>query len=270
GAPSGHVQLSVRVSGSGHVTSTPPGVSCPGTCSAVFDAGSSLQLAATPDDGFDFAGWSGACSGRGACSLTMTAAESVAASFTADLSSSGTCLDVHDTHDVTLDCAGHSVGGQPALNMTDVDRFSVTNCTFVSTGAVGVVTLLRTSNGTFASDTFGTTFVNVVRGLDLRIDHNTFNGSYQQGYSKRVVFSNNSMVSQTRGSAFSAALVVSQFGSDNRMVDNVIDGRWDGVRTPLHQTETDDGIDIGDESGDTISGNTIANVFDCGIETSGV
>jgi hypothetical protein len=76
---------------------------------------------------------------------------------TADLSSSGTCLDVHDTHDVTLDCAGHSVGGQPALNMTNVDRFSVTNCTFVSTGAVGVVTLLRTSNGTFASDTFGTT-----------------------------------------------------------------------------------------------------------------
>src|SRR5438128_9846041 len=111
---------------------------------------------------------------------------------TADLSSSGTCLDVHDTHDVTLDCAGHSVGGQPALNMTDVDRFSVTNCTFVSTGAVGVVTLLRTSNGTFAGDTFGTTFVNVVRGLDLRIDHNTFNGSYHQGYSKRVVFSTNS------------------------------------------------------------------------------
>ena len=379
GAPSGHVQLSVRVSGSGHVTSTPPGVSCPGTCSAVFDAGSSLQLAATPDDGFDFAGWSGACSGRGACSLTMTADESVAASFTAggapsisvaispteaslapgamqrfvatvsgssdsgvvwsvlegaagglvdssglytapqasgtfhvvaashadpsrtatatvtvtgatvsrvtscgaitapgnlvvtaDLSSSGTCLDVHDTHDVTLDCAGHSVGGQPALNMTDVDRFSVTNCTFVSTGAVGVVTLLRTSNGTFAGDTFGTTFVNVVRGLDLRIDHNTFNGSYQQGYSKRVVFSTNSMVSQTRGSASSAALVVSDFGSDNRMVDNVIDGRWDGVRIPLHQTETDDGIVIADETGDTISGNTIANVFDCGIETSGV
>src|SRR5207237_9696424 len=83
GAPSGHVQLSVRVSGSGHVTSAPPGVSCPGTCSAVFDAGSSLQLAATSDDGFDFAGWSGACSGRGACSLTMTADESVAASFTA-------------------------------------------------------------------------------------------------------------------------------------------------------------------------------------------
>ena len=43
GAPSGHVQLSVRVSGSGHVTSTPPGVSCPGTCSSVFDAGSSLH-----------------------------------------------------------------------------------------------------------------------------------------------------------------------------------------------------------------------------------
>jgi hypothetical protein len=40
-----------------------------------------VQLVAAPAAGLDFAGWSGACSGTNACSVTMTSAQSVTASF---------------------------------------------------------------------------------------------------------------------------------------------------------------------------------------------
>jgi hypothetical protein len=129
-----------------------------------------------------------------------------------------------------------------------------------------MVNLTKVSNGTFQHDTFGTTYMIVVRATDVRIDQNTFNASYDQNYSHRVVISNNTLVSQTRGSAFGGALVLSNAGSGNQIVNNVMDGKWSGSGS----TDTDDGVVISDESGDTISGNTISNVFDCGIETVGV
>jgi hypothetical protein len=73
--------LSVTVSGSGSVTSSPTGVTCPSTCSASFNAGTAVTLTATPANGFGFSGWSGACSGVGNCVVTMNAAQSVTATF---------------------------------------------------------------------------------------------------------------------------------------------------------------------------------------------
>jgi hypothetical protein len=67
--------------GTGTVTSTPSGISCGTTCSASFASGTVVSLTATPDSGSTFAGWSGACSGTGACSVTMDAAKSVSANF---------------------------------------------------------------------------------------------------------------------------------------------------------------------------------------------
>jgi len=150
--------------------------------------------------------------------------------------------------------------------MANVDGFSLTNCIFASTSTTFVVNVTRVSNGTFQHDTFGTTWVNVVHAADVRIDQNTFNASYQQNYSHRVVLSSNSLVSQTRGSSLTPAMIISNSGSSNHIVGNVMDGKWAGSG----QTETDDGVVITDESGDTVSGNTISNVFDCGIETLGM
>jgi hypothetical protein len=41
-----------------------------------------VALTATPADGWAFTGWTGACTGTGACSVTMNGPESVSASFT--------------------------------------------------------------------------------------------------------------------------------------------------------------------------------------------
>ncbi len=72
--------------GSGKVTSTPAGISCPGTCSANFASGAVVTLAASAAAGSTFAGWSGACTGTGSCAVTMSAAQSVTATFNATVS----------------------------------------------------------------------------------------------------------------------------------------------------------------------------------------
>jgi hypothetical protein len=71
--------LTVNVSGSGMVTSSPSGISCGTSCSASFASGAQVTL--TRPSGADFSGWSGACSGTGSCVVTMNATESVTATF---------------------------------------------------------------------------------------------------------------------------------------------------------------------------------------------
>jgi trimeric autotransporter adhesin len=75
------LMVTVAGTGTGTVTSIPAGISCPTTCSANFNGGTSVTLTATPGSGSTFAGWSGACSLAGTCSVSMTAAQSVTATF---------------------------------------------------------------------------------------------------------------------------------------------------------------------------------------------
>ena len=67
--------------GSGTVTSSPAGISCPDGCSASYTGGTQVTLTETAGSGSTFAGWSGACSGTGTCTVTMNAAEAVTATF---------------------------------------------------------------------------------------------------------------------------------------------------------------------------------------------
>ena len=80
--------LTVTVSGSGSVSSSPSGISCPSTCSASYSSGTVVTLTETPSGGYIFTGWSGGgCSGAATtCAVTMSAAESVTATFTASSS----------------------------------------------------------------------------------------------------------------------------------------------------------------------------------------
>jgi len=73
--------------GSGTVTSNPAGIDCGASCSASFDSSVSVTLTPIPTTGSTFAGWSGACTGTGACQVTMDAAKAVTAAFTASSSS---------------------------------------------------------------------------------------------------------------------------------------------------------------------------------------
>jgi len=48
-----------------------------------YSAGSLVNVTATPASGYTFSGWSGACTGPGSCSVTMSADKTVTANFTA-------------------------------------------------------------------------------------------------------------------------------------------------------------------------------------------
>lgn len=67
--------------GAGTVASSPSGVSCPGSCTASFPAGTVVALSATPGAGSEFSGWSGACSGAAQCTVTMNGTRTVTATF---------------------------------------------------------------------------------------------------------------------------------------------------------------------------------------------
>lgn len=76
------IQVAIDGAGSGSVTSTPAGISCPSTCNALFAGVASVSLSALPTDGNSvFAGWSGACSGTAPCVIGTAGTQNVTATF---------------------------------------------------------------------------------------------------------------------------------------------------------------------------------------------
>ncbi len=68
--------------GSGTVTSAPTGISCGNDCTQSYAYGTVVTISATPAAGSTFTGWGGVCRGTGTCTMSMTAARSVTATFT--------------------------------------------------------------------------------------------------------------------------------------------------------------------------------------------
>jgi len=75
----GNHSLNVTVSGNGTVTGNQ--IACPGDCSGSYSNGTVVGLVATPAAGWALSSWSGACSGNGACSVTMSVDRTVNATF---------------------------------------------------------------------------------------------------------------------------------------------------------------------------------------------
>ncbi|GAC1538508.1 MAG: hypothetical protein NVS2B9_05120 [Myxococcales bacterium] len=73
--------LSVVKTGAGTVQSLPPGISCGSACGATFDGGVNVSLMPRPDPGWSFAGWGGACSGKGSCAVLANNDVSITATF---------------------------------------------------------------------------------------------------------------------------------------------------------------------------------------------
>ena len=68
----------------GAVTSGAQAISCPGECSAVYDADAEVTLVAAPTEGHLFAGWGGACAAcgtNGSCTVVIDANKTCSADF---------------------------------------------------------------------------------------------------------------------------------------------------------------------------------------------
>jgi List-Bact-rpt repeat protein len=79
----GRDQLRITKSGRGigTVTTDPPGIACGSDCTYSFRRGSAVTLRAAPNSKSRFGGWTGACTGKGPCSLTIAAPAEVTAGF---------------------------------------------------------------------------------------------------------------------------------------------------------------------------------------------
>ena len=71
--------------GSGTVTSSPAGIDCGGTCSALLLGGTEITLTAVPASGSTFDGWSGGgCRGNGECEFLLDQEYTISALFNTD------------------------------------------------------------------------------------------------------------------------------------------------------------------------------------------
>jgi Divergent InlB B-repeat domain len=75
------VALTVAFAGAGTVTSDLPGVNCTVGCTTQWDPGTVVSLDAEPAANDRFVRWTGACTGRGSCRLTLVQAATVGAVY---------------------------------------------------------------------------------------------------------------------------------------------------------------------------------------------
>ena len=110
--------LTVTTTGSGTVTSSPAGVACPTNCSHSFNYGTIVALSAAAATGSTFTGWGGACTGTGACMVTIDAAKSVTATFTLNVYTLTVGKAGTGSGTVTSSPAGISCGATCSQNLT--------------------------------------------------------------------------------------------------------------------------------------------------------
>ncbi|MBL8260204.1 MAG: hypothetical protein JNM60_10385, partial [Candidatus Competibacteraceae bacterium] len=133
--------LTVSKSGSGTVTSSPAGINCGSDCGESYAGATSVTLNAAPAAGSSFAGWSGACTGTGACVVSMTAAKSVTATFKAQTTTAG-------KYNLTVAKAGTGAG-TVVSNPAGINCGSACSYGFAS-GASVTLTATPASGSTFA------------------------------------------------------------------------------------------------------------------------
>ena len=149
-SPSTSYILTVSKSGVGTVSSNPAGINCGGDCNEPYDSGTVVTLSATPASGYTFGGWSGACAGTGACAVTMSAARSVTATFTALLkytltvSKSGSGAVVSDV--AGINCGGdcnepYDSGTVVTLVATPADGYIFSGWSGACSGTAGICTV---------------------------------------------------------------------------------------------------------------------------------
>ena len=110
------------ISGPTHVLTTAVDPAAGGTISPAagthtYPQGQTVEVTATPNQGYEFDHWSGACTGDGTCSVTMTADRSVTANFAAV---AGNVSSAATPSDSTL-TAGESVVVTINVDMSEVE-----------------------------------------------------------------------------------------------------------------------------------------------------
>lgn len=211
-----------------------------------------------------------------------------------------TCINIHDTENVNLDCAKHSIGHMPdksgsnetALKVSKVNGFSIKTCELKTVKPHPFLLftgfpITDSNGGIIENNIIGNNFPIIVkRSSSLKFVNNKISSFYEQEKSSDNVISDNEITFISPGGKDNQAsgMVSLYGGSRNSVLRNKIDGGWNRFNwtkknsvVDLSQMSdgnpdkigADDGIVITDEANDIVDNNQIANNFDCGIETLG-
>jgi len=99
--------------GLGTVTSSPSGIDCGADCTVDYIRGTSVALMATPASGSILQGWSGPCSGKDTCTVTMNTAQNVTATFAIPTPKSFTVTTLNDGNSGSLRQAISNANANP-------------------------------------------------------------------------------------------------------------------------------------------------------------
>lgn len=201
--------LSVSVSGPGSVSSNPAGInSCTSQCSASFPYQQQVELTPNTPAGSTFAGWSGACSGTGTCTVRMDTNRSVGATFTTNsytlsLSKSGTGTGTVTSNPSGISCnascssdsASYNHGTSVTLTATPTNAGSAFagwsgacsgtgTCTVTMTSAQSVTATFNTVAFNYSLSNSGTT--NVTKDSGNAYGQNTITKTLVAGLTQSV------------------------------------------------------------------------------------
>ncbi|HTM22799.1 MAG TPA: choice-of-anchor D domain-containing protein, partial [Kofleriaceae bacterium] len=166
------VTVSKTGAGGGTISSAPAGISCGADCTESWSYGASVVLTAVPAAGSSFSGWSGCDSASGTtCTLTITAARTVAAdfdlqSFTLSAAHTGTGTGTITSNPGGITCGGDcsesylygttvtltagSGAGSAFTGWTGCDTTAGSTCTVTVNGAESVSAAFTLQSYSFA------------------------------------------------------------------------------------------------------------------------
>ncbi len=208
--------------------------------------------------------------------ITQSGRYSLGATLSAPRNAS--CIDIHDTHDVYLDCQRNGVtidrttdpGNGSAIVVTNVTNYSIANCAIAALNTNGGNTLpaLSTVNsprGKITGNTFSGGYVSLLNSGNLEISHNVSTAFFNVSGDNQTIEYN--AITLNSSQIFGAVLTLS--GSSGSVIQsNLLNGGWDGaVRQSLNlQLGADDGILLYNVNNTVVRDNAILDIWDTGIE----
>ncbi len=193
--------------------------------------------------------------------------------LTQDLSSDqNTCIQIHDTNNVNLNCNGHSITSTQNIEVANVQNLTIRNCVLEGSNngayTVGALYIGDSHSGVIQNNTLRNIQLVFAATDNMQLTDNHLSDSFLTSYNSfgnHII--NNSIIN---GPSTQIAVILLLHGHDNIISGNYINGGWDGVNHASNgdYAGADDGIVLEGESEDTISDNNILNNWDCGFETT--
>ncbi len=189
-----------------------------------------------------------------------------------------TCLDVHDTSNVTIDCRGHAITSTAStvattiINVSNVSGFNLYNCT-VNPAPAGApnymnegLALAGVTGGTIQHDQFlQRTMVVLSQTSGLSFVDDTVVGIVQSDHGS----ANSYRWLRAGVPGFAGAAVLSLgFGDHETVQYSTLDGN--GGTGPNGNFGMDNALTLQWETAATVDSNVLANVWDCDLETLGL